>query len=266
MLLFVLIWTTDGRPAVEKLLLRLASPLCLGWSCLSVALVIALRRGQRWIAGLLAGCWLLLTLGGNGWVAAALVRPLEVDYIDIDPFQEPPLDAAVILGGGLSEAVGGRIQVNQAGDRIVLGARLYHAGLVQHLYCTGTRIESLAPERRDPSRQARMLLRQLGVPDEAITEVAGINTADEMRHLSDELPDARRVGLITSAWHMRRALRQAGAQGIVFVPLPADFATRPAQDRPPGLTQVLLQLLPDSSALETTTAALKEYLALAVGR
>ena len=110
------------------------------------------------------------------------------------------------------------------------------------------------------------MLRQLGVGDEDIIEVGGINTAEELRHLADERLDGQRVGLITSAWHMQRALRQARAQGLELEPVPADFLTPVQQTQSPGPAQILLLLLPNSGTLNTTGAALKEYLAILVRR
>lgn len=265
-LLLAAVWMSDGRAAVEKLVLQIVAPVGLAWVSASVALLISLRRRHWWVVGLLGSSWAILTLGGNGWCAGSLIRPLEADYLNTDPFQGPPFDALVILGGGLSEAAGGRIQLNQAGDRVVLAARLYHEGRAARLYCTGTRIESLAPGHTDPSRQARMILQQLGVADDDIVEVAGINTSDEMRHLAAALPGNSRVGLITSAWHMPRALRLARAQGLTLAPVPADFMTPLDVDQAPGPGQILMALIPNSESLSGTRTALKEYLALAVGR
>ena len=69
-----------------------------------------------------------------------------------------------------------------------------------------------------------------------------------------------RVGLITSAWHMSRALRLARAQGLRLVPLPADFVTDYE------ITVTPLDLIPNSQVAMDTTLLLREYLARVVGR
>ena len=58
--------------------------------------------------------------------------------------------------------------------------------------------------------------RELGIPDSAIVMGRGANTGEELqnakRYLTDA--DASRVGLLTSAWHMPRALRHAERNGL----------------------------------------------------
>ncbi len=76
-------------------------------------------------------------------------------------------------------------------------------------------------------RDARQVLRELGVPAESIRKIGGRNTFEEMRHLRDLLGPEERVGLITSGWHMPRAMRLARAAGLHVEPLPAGFAAGP---------------------------------------
>ena len=79
------------------------------------------------------------------------------------------------------------------------------------------------------SAEAASLWRAMGVPADAIVQLAGPrNTTEEMAALADAAR-ARgwaRVGLVTSAWHLRRTVRHARAAGLDFVPLPADYRGR----------------------------------------
>ena len=90
----------------------------------------------------------------------------------------------------------------------------------------------------------------------------GANTGEELRNAKRYLAgtDAKRVGLLTSAWHMPRALRHAERNGLKVVPIPADFWT----DHPPE--PLLFSLVPSAEAIAFTHRAILEYLAMAVGR
>lgn len=256
----------DGPVVVEKLLVRLVMPVGLVWLGLTAAAAMALRRRVFRLSMMITACWLLLTLLGNGTVSTWLISSLERPYLTADPFQEQPFDVVVVLGGGLSEAVGGRIQTNRAGDRVVLAARLYHMKRVREIWCTGTHIEVLNRNGTDPSAQAALLLKQLGVPGDAIREIGGINTAEELHELGRHGAEQQRVGLLTSAWHMSRALRLANRHGLDAAPVPADFATPREQPGGPGLGQCLMAVVPSADDLELTGVAVKEYLAWVVGR
>ena len=115
-------------------------------------------------------------------------------------------------------------------------------------------------DSKHPRDMAAAMCIELGVPDERIERVEGINTSEEMRHLSEYLKRSGRVGLITSAFHMPRAMRLARSQGLELIPLPADFLT------PADLFPTVLDFIPDAEAIMVTRLACKEYLAKLVGR
>lgn len=246
---------------LQKYLLALAMPVGLVWLLILGVMGEALRRRQKTVALLGLLLWLVYTLAGNGTVASFLVRSLEAPYVTTDPFQtDEAFDAVILLGGDSREGANRRCQ---GGDRLVLAAQLYHAGLAEEVICTGASLPRPGRPRKNPAETAAAVLKGLGLPPEVITQIGGRNTSEEMKLLGQRFgadPSAR-VGLLTSAWHLPRACRLAARQGLHPVPIPADFLTGPAVPSLRGFS-----LLPSADALRVTSLAFKEYLARVVGR
>ena len=140
-------------------------------------------------------------------------------------------------------------------------ARLFHAGKVKWIVASGGC--ALCGEEYYPEASAmRDLLVDLGVPGERVLlEEESRNTRENAVH-SAELLRAhgfRKVLLITSASHMRRAFAAFRAAGVDAIPTPTDFQRRASN---PGV----LAWLPDAGALHRSTLAIKEYLGFAVYR
>lgn len=257
------IWLTAGKSVLEKLLTDLVMPtgllwLLLGWVCLQ----LATRRDAAFKWAALA--WLLCTLGGNGLVADWMLASLEQRYTQVDPLSGQPLDQVVLLGGSTSEAPNGQVQINQNGDRVVLAARMYHLGLAGKIICTGERIKGLSSQGTDGGEAGRRILIELGVPADVIEVIGGRNTAEEMQSIKQRI-GTQPVGIITSAWHLDRAMRLADQQGLQAVPLPSDFNSGSRQTPRPWAS-VLRSCIPHASALVSNGRVVKEHLAQLVGR
>jgi len=128
----------SGPTMVEKLLTALASPVGILWLGLIAMVYFCLLLRQAWPALIGLFCWLVLTLGGNAWVAGMLARSLEWPYQDINVLELEPLDIVVVLGGGTNEKLNGNPQVGSSGDRVRVAASLFHAGIADRLVCTGS--------------------------------------------------------------------------------------------------------------------------------
>jgi uncharacterized SAM-binding protein YcdF (DUF218 family) len=187
--------------------------------------------------------------------------------VAVNAVDDRPFDVLIVLGGGAAMGANGRPQVNSAGDRIVLAAQLYQAGKARRIICTGERIRAIDPDGTDPSQQALSILESLGVPPTAIERSGGSNTAEELAHIAQIVKPGERVGLITSAWHMPRALRLARRHDLELEPVPADFlGSRPDAAQPPGFGATVLLCIPDAEALVVAARWEKEQLARIVGR
>ncbi|MEZ6127282.1 MAG: YdcF family protein [Planctomycetaceae bacterium] len=254
-----------GRMVAEKIATTLMLPCGILWSLQMCCVALAITSRQRNVATAIFCVWLMYTVCGNGLLADILARSLEDRFTASHPLHEAPFDYVIVLGGGGSQGANLRMQGNGSGDRILLAAQLYHADIARRLICTGKRIAGMDGEGPDPSDIAFDLLTGLGVPGDAIERVGGHNTAEEMLTLRQRFEGrSPRVGLVTSAWHLPRALRLASHNGLTPVPLPADFMSGPDEPWTPG--QWISSMIPQAENLLTVARVTKEHLAALVGR
>ncbi|MCG8652146.1 MAG: YdcF family protein, partial [Pirellulales bacterium] len=257
-------WLCLGRAATEKIGTDLVMP----FSLLTFALIaLAIHLGRR---GLYRECLALTVLVlaclaiGNRMLANHLVGQLENRYADSDPFQHEPMEALILLGGATGETPYGGVQVNFNGDRLVTAARLYHRGLAKQIYCTGQRTAAVSKMVHHEAEHAEKLLIDLGVPPAKIVRLGGRNTAEEMQAIAQQL-GAKPVGIVTSAWHLPRAMRLARRERLKAVAIPSNYLGHgAADDVPPGA--MIRDCVPSHAALYLNARVMREYLANLVGR
>lgn len=244
-----------GPLVLQQMLHSLLAPVGLVW----LALLLALYWVSVWrirLGVVLCGlAWLGLTLAGNSLVSNRLVRTLETAYTKIDPFQSDQLDVVLVLGGGTDGAPNGTAQLGAAGDRLALAARLYHAGKVNRIVVSGLR-ESTHDNQQPHYAESAKILRDLDVPVEHIVELpAGTDTASEMAAFKEWLAEnsTEPVGVVTSAWHMKRAMILAKRNQINARPIPANFLS--GSDR-----FHVAQVIPTAWNLYVSQLAVKELL------
>jgi uncharacterized SAM-binding protein YcdF (DUF218 family) len=253
---------------LSKLLPPLVYPL--GLACALLVVALLLRKPRLRTAALLLAL-ALLVVGGNRWVALGLARSLEWRYLPQGEL--PEADAIVVLGGGTLSALYPRqmVEVDQAGDRLIYAARLYHQGKADHLLLSGGRIDWISTGA-PPAEDMAMILDILGVPRQAMwLESESLNTYENAlnaRHFLEPL-GVQRIILVTSASHMPRSVALFTRQGFDVIPAPADFTvTQAGWDdlKSGGLATQLLSLLPSAENLGLTTRMLKEYFGMLVYR
>lgn len=246
---------------IEKMLTALIVPAGLLWAAtfaLSWWLLLRGRRRQAYVA--VAG-WCALTLAGNVWLGQAMIAWLE------DGFQPAPadarFDAVVVLGGGSDITPWGAPQLGNGGDRLRVGAQLFTSGRTPLLVSSGSSIPELTQrEVRDLASETAALWEQMGVPRYAIVQVPGpINTSEEIAELGVLIRDRgwKRVGLVSSGSHLRRAMRLAEENGLVVTPIAADVRgkVQPAS---------IVGLVPSGPGFFAVQVASKELAAGLVGR
>lgn len=247
-----------GRPMAEKTLKLLATPVGMIWLILFLQVYVAavLRLPGWFLCGLMM--FLLLTSAGNYFVRDRLSRTLEAPFMNTNVFEDAPFDCLVVLGGGSDNKPNGHPQLLSAGERIVLAAELYHAGQAKLIVATGTATESADANDQHPCEETKQILSELGVPDDHVVMLNGINTSSEIasvkkwqKGLGDIGP--QRIGLCTSAWHLPRALQLCESEGLQVSPVPADFLTKPFRPDPS-------MVVPSAGNLEHVSIILHEYL------
>ena len=250
---------------LSKLLPSLVYPL--GLASLLILGSIFLSRRARLQRILLAVALALLWIGGNRWVAHGLARSLEWRYAAPDPV--PQAEAIVVLGGGTDPAEAPRrmIEVNSAGDRLIYAYRLYREGKASIILVSGGLLD-WDQRSTTPAEDMAELLVWLGVPEHAILQQAeSANTYEDAIYCAQILKakGINRILLVTSAWHMPRALRLFEAQSLEVIPLPSDYnVTQQGWDQmlAGDPRTILLDLFPSAGNLSLTTRMLKEYLGM----
>lgn len=255
---------------LSKLLPDLIYPL--GLVTLLLAASLLLRNRPRWRNGLTLAALLLLWLAGNRFVAMGAVASLEGRY--------PPLaegvtaDVIVVLGGATRHQSPPRPmhEMNEAGDRVLHAAMLYHAGVAPLLLLTGGNSVYTGPGGIPEAEAMAAQLVMMGVPREALLlESESRNTWENG---SNSLPILKANGLndvvlVTSATHMPRSAAIFRRLGITFTPAPTDFLVTEADwdfYTDPLIERQIFNLIPTDDELWKTTTALREWIGIVVYR
>jgi uncharacterized SAM-binding protein YcdF (DUF218 family) len=167
-------------------------------------------------------------------------------------------EAIVVLGGGISPAMPparSLPDLTDSADRMWLAARLFREGVAPRIIVSGGGYMAREGASTEASAM-RLFLVDLGVPAEAIvSEGQSINTIENIRDVHRIVGD-KRVALVTSAYHMPRALQIAAHERLAVAAFPTDYrAIR--QARP-----FWENWIPSVDALSTSTLALKETIAI----
>ena len=181
------------------------------------------RRGERRIAALLFALTFVFYLLCTSVVAERTLGWLEQAYL---PPAEPAGDVIIMLGGGAMpdspDVDGVGALCSSPANRLLTAVRLQRKLGVPILLSGGPVYEDTGAE----AKIARRILIDLGVPESKIlVETRSINTTQNARYSAEIL---RAQGLtqpilVTSAFHMKRAVLNFKKQGIDVVPYPADY-------------------------------------------
>lgn len=245
---------------IDKLVAFLISPL--GTALMLGALALCVGRLKPRVGaalGTLALAWLWVwSLPVVSYSARAAI---EADWPHIQPTALPAAQAIVLLGGGIRPPEEPDLppDLREAADRVWFAARLYHAGKAPVIVVSGGSNPDVSATTEAESM--RVLLRDLGVPDNAIRlEDRSRNTRQNAGFTAAMLlPEgASKVLLVTSAYHMRRSVGLFTQAGFEVIPAPTDHEGRhrfEAQD-----------WLPRADALEGSARVIKEIVGRLSGR
>lgn len=243
-----------------------------GLIAILIAAAIIFRKRTRVQLALLITALGLILVGGNRYVAVALIRSLE-DRIQA-PEQFEPAEAIVVLGGGTEAQASPRrtVEITGAGDRVLYAAKLYRDGLAPVVLASGGNITWLSNRPSSPAEEMAALLEFIGVPKSAIwLQEKSQNTYEDALYSAEMLKEKgiTRIILVTSAMHMPRSYALFAAQGLEVIPAPTDYYVPDyywADPTQGELTSVLVNLIPTAASLSNLTNCLKEYLGLLIYR
>jgi uncharacterized SAM-binding protein YcdF (DUF218 family) len=241
---------------MSKFLPLLVYPL--GLSVLFLVGALLWRKRTVLATGLVATAAAILWIASMPRFSGWIMSTLESEWPAASAIQAPQADAIVLLGGMTRGVVPGADLPDLSGsaDRLFHAAALYRAGKAPLLLLAGGNAEGYEPE----AVSMRRILRVMGVPGHAmLLEVQSRNTRQNASYSAAILKSrhARKILLVTSAYHMRRAKLEFERQGILVFPAATDYQVVEA---PPSL----LDWLPSAGSLDQATRAMKEYLGLIV--
>ena len=253
---------------LSKLLPLFVYPLGLS-SLLMVLGLVWVWKHPRLASGAIALSLFIIFFTSNPNVASKLVRTLEQQYLPMEPV--PTADAIVVLGGATAAQLEPRpwVEVSEAGDRILYGARLYNQKRAPKLLLSGGRVSWRGGSGGSEAEDMKQIAMAMDVPAEDILlEGNSLNTRQNAVNTQAILQSEsiNSVLLVTSAIHMPRSVAIFKKLGINVIPAPTDYLS-PTETQGPGtLEGRILSLLPDAEAQSHFTRALKEYIGFVIYR
>jgi uncharacterized SAM-binding protein YcdF (DUF218 family) len=215
---------------LSKILSAITQPifwLAIWWA---LALVVLVRKRRAALIMLWFG---LLVLGAPGFRALpdALLRPLENRYPLPTPQQVPRHAGFIVLGGGLGHPASfvshGQVPLGDAAERMTVPVGLMHQYPSLELVFSGGEGRLLTTGVTE-SELARAFFSQQGIDMQKVRlENGSRNTRENAQQVAKLLGHRCQEPwlLVTSAWHMPRALMEFKNLGCNVTAFPVDFRT-----------------------------------------
>lgn len=171
----------------------------------------------KWLAWTCcAWLWLWSTPLMSRLVGATLEREFLVEESIVEAGQYPEADAIILLGGsmGWNEQYPDHAEMWASADRVWMAAQLFKAGKAPVIIASGGHV----------AQSTGQLLRDFEVPEDAVVfDDQPRNTEEEAKAI--QARGFRKVLLVTSAWHMKRArtMFEKYAPVLEIVTAPTDF-------------------------------------------
>ncbi|HEY1978716.1 MAG TPA: YdcF family protein [Xanthobacteraceae bacterium] len=227
-----------------------------------VGLILLCTRWRRLGSWLVVTSLVLVVLAGYSPLGNVLILPLEQRFPPWDPSHGAP-NGIVVLGGAIESDISGArgaVALNEAAERITATAELarrYPDARIIFSGGSGALFNSISE-----APVAVKELEALGVAPERITaEEQSRNTVENavFSELLAQPKPGERWLLVTSAFHMPRAIATFRAAGFPVEAYPVDWRTRGPAD-----ATMPFSMLP--AGLTVTDAAVHEWLGLVAYR
>jgi len=235
----------------------LGEPLGLIWLFLAAGAFAAAWK-RRWRAAAIpAAAAALLSIVGTPWLSDAFLESFERPYARVDWTQLPQADAIVTLGGSYADSTSSvlPLDLSDAGDRLLTGLELARRGRAPYLvFGEGMYTNQVG----QPAMLAQSVAEAYDLRPVQIRYLPPCrNTFEEALKIREVMQQQgwKRILLVTSAIHMRRAVAVFEKAGIEVVPAPCDFrvAGITVSRRPSGP-------LPQIGYVDQFTAAWHEWI------
>ena len=230
------------------------------WLVLLCILLFVLRYRRLLGIALFASGAILLVCGSP--LSTELYRRHEQQYLPVKVSQLPDVDAIVLLGGDVGLPQLPRLDSEILGNRALHTLRLYQAGRANLILISGGNVFPQNDIRAE-SFYTAALLKAWGVPvDSIIIESRSRNTYENAKE-TKKLMELRRIDkilLVTSGFHMPRALATFKTAGINAIPAPSSYSIV-NYSQPP-----ILDWMPSLGNLGKMQAVIREKLGILVYR
>jgi len=207
--------------------------------------------------------FIVLVIFSNGLFADILWRLLEYPWKRLDYSLIDPSDGIVVLSGGRHLPLGNtKIIEWYDPDRFLAGIDLYKANKSNMLIFTG----GINPLTSDLPPEGDIYIKEaisMGIPKEDLFTTYPVNnTLQEARAIkklmNNELPlIQKRIILVTSAFHMKRAKKVFEREGISVQPYPVDFKSNKSFN---SSLRNPLNWIPSSSSLNKSSSVIRELI------
>jgi len=193
-------------------------------------------KNQIWKKRLKYICILLFVILTNNWVSTSVLHLWEYETINAKDIKEP-YDIGIVLGPFLDEDK--YLPIRSESIRFTQAVQLYKQNKFDKFLISGN-------DKADLTRQH--LIELCVPPEDILVEDKSNNTYENAvlssRFLSQRGDISKRILLITSAYHMRRAKKCFDKVGLKVTPLSVDYKTSK-----PGWSIKLKKIIPNQNAL-----------------
>ncbi len=222
---------------ISKILALLAQPSTLAILCIVAGLWMMRGGAASRAARRLAWCGvLLLIVGGLTPLGNFLVLPLEQRFASVPaPLADDRVDGIILLGGfedGWVSSARNGLGLNEAAERLTEGMRLARRHPDAKVVFTGG-VGGLLASNVEASFPVARFLTETGISkDRLILENKSRNTYENAIFTRDLVKPAagERWYLVTSAFHMPRAIGLFRKAGFEVIAYPVDYRTRGPED------------------------------------
>jgi uncharacterized SAM-binding protein YcdF (DUF218 family) len=242
-----------------KFLLFVTRPITLLLISLALSIGFISRNKVRFARHLLLCTFVILTLLSLPLCSDFFIGSLENQFPFRRISESPTADAIVVLGGTVSNIQPPRVAPEESwGDRLSAAAKLFHKKKAPLIYVSGG-VPYTPPSgiERTESTDMKDYLIDLNIPaDKIIKENRSRNTFENVTFLKEliQARGSKQIILVTSAFHMPRAVYLFKKNGFSIIPYPTDFRS--------NRQFTLNSFIPTLEALNSTSLWIKESLGL----
>lgn len=188
-------------------------------------------------------------------VASNMAQHLEHYYLTDDQAALHSADVVVVLAGGLKRGKGSVVDelTGLTYARVAAGVRAFKSSKARLIVMSGG---SGDPQDTRMVKLMRSLAMEMGVPADRIRiDPLSRNTLEHPVNLLKlgGISSADKIGVVTSAWHLPRAMEEFKRYFPNCVAIPCDYLGA-------GSRKGLLAFIPSVGALENSTTILHEYI------